>query len=136
MPIEVHAVSQEDYRAWVAGKQEAAAALLASADREWSKEELMERGKTVYDTTCVACHQSNGQGMPPVFPSIVGSPIATGPVGPHLDLVINGVPGSAMQAFGLQLNDVDIAAVTTYQRNAFGNEVGDLVQPVDVKNAR
>ena len=47
---------------------------------------------------------------------------------------INGVPGTAMQAFGAQLNDVDMAAVITYQRNAFGNNMGDAVQPIDVYN--
>ena len=34
-----------------------------------------------------------------------------------------------MAAFGAQLNDTDIAAVITYQRNAFGNDTGDVVQP-------
>lgn len=136
MPIEVHAVSQADYRAWVTERQEAAAALLASADREWSQNELMERGKKIYDTTCIACHQANGQGMPPVFPAIAGSPVATGPIDQHMELVLNGVPGSAMQAFGPQLSDVDVAAVMTYQRNAFGNDTGDLIQPSDVKDAR
>ena len=38
------------------------------------------------------------------------------------------------QAFGSQLNDVDMAAVITYQRNAFGNNMGDMVQPIDVYN--
>jgi cytochrome c oxidase subunit 2 len=37
-----------------------------------------------------------------------------------------------MQAFGGQLNDVDMAAVITYQRNAFGNNTGDVIQPSDV----
>ena len=39
-----------------------------------------------------------------------------------------------MQAFGGQLSDVDMAAVITYQRNAFGNNTGDVVQPADVAN--
>ena len=64
----------------------------------------------------------------------LGSAIATGDIGGHLNIGINGVPGTAMQAFGGQLNDVDLAAVITYQRNAFGNNMGDLVQPIDVFN--
>ena len=40
--------------------------------------------------------------------------------------------GKAMQAFGAQLTDVEMAAVITYQRNAFGNNTGDVVQPSDV----
>jgi cytochrome c oxidase subunit 2 len=39
-----------------------------------------------------------------------------------------------MQAFGQQINDIEMAAVVTYQRNAFGNNMGDKVQPVDVYN--
>ena len=42
-----------------------------------------------------------------------------------------------MQAFGKQLSDVDIAAVITYTRNAWGNKAADdLVQPAEVKAAR
>ena len=47
-------------------------------------------------------------------------------------MVVNGVPGSAMQAFGGQLNEVDLAAVVTYQRNGFGNNMGDMLQPIDI----
>ena len=41
---------------------------------------------------------------------------------------MNGKPGTAMQAFAGQLNDVDLAAVVSYERNAFGNNTGDVVQ--------
>ena len=41
-----------------------------------------------------------------------------------------------MVAFGKQLSDTDIAAVITYERNAWGNKTGDLVQPAEVKAAR
>jgi cytochrome c oxidase subunit 2 len=37
-----------------------------------------------------------------------------------------------MQAFAAQLNPAEIAAVVTYERNAWGNDVGDLVQPREV----
>jgi len=46
------------------------------------------------------------------------------------------VSGTAMQAFGAQLSAVDMAAVLTYQRNAFGNNTGDVVQPGDVTGAK
>ena len=74
----------------------------------------------------------NGEGG--VGKAIAGSPIATGDLATHMDVVIHGVPGTAMQAFGGQLNDVDMAAVLTYQRSAFGNNMGDKVQPIDVFN--
>ena len=69
-------------------------------------------------------------------PGLAGSPVANGPMDAHLKLVLNGKPGTAMAAFGPQLSDSDIAAVLTYQRNAFGNTPGDLIQPKAVQAAR
>jgi cytochrome c oxidase subunit 2 len=94
----------------------------------------MSEGETVYGTYCVACHTANGQGVPPVYPAIAGSTVALGSKNDHLDLVVNGVPGSAMLAFGKQLDPAQLAAVVHYQRHAFGNNVGDLTQPEDVIN--
>lgn len=136
MPIVVEVKPQPEYDEWVVDQKAALEAAAASGDREWTMAELMERGETVYMRVCVACHQANGQGIPPAFPAIAGGAIATGPIEGHLEQAMNGVPGTAMQAFAAQLNDVDMAAVVTYQRNAFGNEMGDLVQPADVKAAR
>ena len=88
----------------------------------------------MYDVNCLACHGAAGEGG--VGKPIAGSAIATGELAVHLGIGINGVPGTAMQAFGSQLNDVDMAAVITYQRNAFGNNMGDMVQPIDVYNRK
>ena len=66
------------------------------------------------------------------FPALKGSKIATGPVADHLNIVLNGKQGTAMQAFGAQLNEVDLAAVISYERNAWGNNTGDVIQPIDV----
>jgi cytochrome c oxidase subunit 2 len=136
MPIVVDVVSEADYVAWVAGKQESAAAAEASSNKTWTMAELMDHGKTVYATSCLACHQGGGEGLPPMFPALKGSAIATGDVSKHIDIVVNGKPGTAMQAFGPQLNDADLAALVTYERNAWGNDTGDLVQPADIKAAR
>ena len=99
-------------------------------------DELMAKGETAYNSHCAACHQANGEGIPGVFPAIAGSAIATGDVAKHIDIGINGVTGTAMQAFGEQLSAVDLAAVITYQRNAFGNDTGDMVQPADITAAK
>jgi cytochrome c oxidase subunit 2 len=132
MPIVVNVVSKEEYGQWFAAKQADAAEIKELMAQNFSLEELMERGKTVYDRSCLACHGANGEGG--VGLPIAGSPVATGELNNHLEIGINGVPGTAMQAFGGQLNDVDMAAVITYQRNAFNNNMGDLVQPIDVFN--
>ncbi len=136
MPIVVDARSQSDYDDWVTAELAAAEAAANSADREWAMDELMERGEGVYATYCVACHQGNGQGIPGVFPSLVATPMALEDLEGHIDVVMNGKPGTAMQAFSTQLNDADLAAVITWERNAWGNDTGDVVQPATIKNLR
>jgi len=136
MPIVVKAVPEEEYVKWVAAKQSAAAAALASADREWTKDELMTRGAEVYATSCAACHQAEGQGVPGAFPPLAGGAIANGAdAGAHIDIVLNGKEGTAMAAYAGLLNDADLAAVITYERNSWGN-AASVVQPAAVKAAR
>jgi cytochrome c oxidase subunit 2 len=132
MPIVVNVVSRAEYGEWMALKQAEAAEVEALMAQSFTLDELATRGKAVYDRACLACHGANGEGG--LGNAIAGSPIATGKMDAHLGATVNGVPGTAMQAFGGQLNDVDMAAVVTYQRNAFGNNMGDMVQPVDVYN--
>lgn len=134
MPIVIHAVSKEEYAAWVEEKKAEQAAAAAGGDREWTMDELMAKGKEVYSANCVSCHMGEGQGVPGLFPALAGSPIATGPAEEHINRVLNGK--NLMPVFKSQLNDVDIAAVITYERNSFGNDTGDMVQPSDVKAAR
>lgn len=136
MPIVVEAVSKEDYRAWVADQQAAAQAASAGADKQWSKDDLIAEGKEVYARACGGCHGPTGAGIPGVFPAITGSPIATGDVDAHIDIVMHGKTGTAMQAFAAQLNDVEMASVITFERNALGNATGDLVQPSTIKAKR
>ncbi|MEI9914509.1 MAG: cytochrome c [Methylovirgula sp.] len=47
-----------------------------------------------------------------------------------------GYSGTPMPGFGTQLSDADVAALVTYERNSFGNQTGDVVQPSAVKAAR
>ena len=136
MPIVVVAKNEADYGKWMSAQKTASDAVAAAAEREWEISELLERGEKVYSGTCAACHQANGEGIPGAFPAIKDSAVATGPAGDHLALVMHGKAGTAMTAFAGQLSDVDLAAVVTYQRNAWGNNVGDLIQPAEVKAAR
>jgi len=136
MPIVVVVKSEADYQQWVTEQKSQMAAASAGADRDWAMAELMERGEKVYASSCAACHQANGAGVPGAFPALKGSAIATGPKAAHIDIVMHGKPGTAMGAFANQLNDVDLAAVITYERNAWDNNTGDLVQPSEIKAAR
>jgi len=117
-----------------ASAKQAAAEAEASLTQTLSLEELKTQGEQIYMARCAACHQPNGGGLPGVFPSLNGSPIATGPVANHLEIVINGKAGTAMQAFGKQLTAQEIAAVITFERNAWDNHTGDAVQAADVSN--
>lgn len=132
MPIVVHAVPQDEYDAWYASRQEQAAATQAMASSSISREEAMEDGAAIYNRTCVACHQAGGAGLAPAFPALAGSSVVNGDLTDNIELVVNGVPGTAMAAYGRQLNPVELASILTYIRNSFGNSTGDLVQPADV----
>ncbi|MHC8359093.1 cytochrome c oxidase subunit II [Pseudomonas sp. LS2P72] len=132
MPIVVEVKEKADYEKWLAERKAEALQLKELSSKEWTLDELKERGDKVYQTTCVACHQAEGQGLPPMFPALKGSKIATGPIKDHLNIVFHGKPGTSMAAFGKQLSEVDIAAVVTYERNAWGNNKGDMVTPKEV----
>lgn len=130
MPIVVEVKPLEDYQAWLAGRKQqvakAAAAATAAAGKSYSGEELKARGERVYTASCAACHQTDGRGVPGVFPALAGSKVVKGPVEQHLAIVFHGRPGTSMVAFGAQLSDLDLAAVVTYERLAWGNGAGPV----------
>nr|WP_081475666.1 cytochrome c oxidase subunit II [Microbulbifer agarilyticus] len=135
MPIVVKAVPEDEYHSWLNDRAAAAARIKELTNKTFTFDELYARGEEIYKSACVACHQAKGEGIPGTFPAIAGSKIATGPMDAHMSMVVDGSPSNpAMQAFGAQLSEVDLAAVITYQRSAFGNNMGDTVQPIDVLN--
>ena len=131
MPIVVVVKTEADYQQWVAeqkGKQEANK---VDASKPLTTDELMVKGKEVYAANCAACHLAEGEGVAGAFPAIKGSKVALGPLADHVKLVLHGK--ATMPAFKDQINDVETAAVVTYQRNAFGNNKGDSIQPADIQ---
>lgn len=136
MPIVVDVVSEEKYNTWVEEQKTRMAAEADDPSKVWTMAELMARGESVYAQNCSACHQPNGKGLPPAFPALDGSKIATGAKEGHLSIVLDGKAGTSMAAYKKQLSDAEIAAVVTYERNAWGNKVGDMVQPAEVKALR
>lgn len=140
MPIVVDVRSEQDYELWVneqkIAKAQAAAAEAQSLNASMSMDELMSLGETIYTAHCAACHQPNGLGLPPAFPALKGSAMATtGPVSEHINIVFNGRAGTGMQGYGKQLSLKEIAAVVTYERNAWDNNTGDAVQASEVNAA-
>ncbi len=134
MPVVVEVKEEAEYNEWLAGKKAEVAEYASTIGKEWTFDELMVRGEEVYERSCAACHQSDGNGIPGVFPALKDSPIALGAKEGHIAVLIDGVAGTSMQSFADQLSEVDIAAVVHYERNAWGNDVGDVTQPIDVLN--
>ena len=135
MPVVVKVVEKDEYNEWVLAKKEEAIKLAELTEKEWSLGELTERGEGVYQKNCVACHQMNGEGLPPIFPALAGSDIVMFDKDRNVEILMEGVQGAAMQSFANQLSEVDMAAVITYTRQAWGNaENGDgvYVVPSDI----
>ena len=135
MPVVVKVVEKDEYNEWVLAKKEEAIKLAELTEKEWSLAELSERGEGVYQKNCVACHQMNGEGLPPIFPALAGSDIVMFNKDRNVEILMEGVQGAAMQSFANQLSEVDMAAVITYTRQAWGNaENGDgvYVVPSDI----
>uniref|UniRef100_UPI00058C2956 cytochrome c oxidase subunit II n=1 Tax=Aliiglaciecola lipolytica TaxID=477689 RepID=UPI00058C2956 len=136
MPIVVIAKEPAEYQAWVNEQEDIQRKAKEEEQRllamNMTMEELMVTGEQVYLRACAACHQPNGQGLPGVFPALVGSDMVLNDMTAHLDVVINGKAGTAMQAFAKQLTMSELAAVITYERNAWGNDTGDMVQAKDI----
>ena len=135
MPVVVKVVEKDEYNDWVLSKKEEAIKLAELTEKEWSLAELTQRGEGVYQKNCVACHQMNGEGLPPIFPALAGSDIVMFDKDRNVEILMEGVQGAAMQSFANQLSEVDMAAVITYTRQAWGNaENGDgaYVVPSDI----
>jgi cytochrome c oxidase subunit 2 len=136
MPIVVEVKSAEDYAKWVKQEKSTMAAATEDPNKTWTKEELIAKGKDVFTTTCVACHQANGMGIPGTFPALNGdTKFVLAPMKGQILTELNGHPGTAMPAFRDQLSDTQLAAVITYTRNAWDNAgkgPDPVVQPKDV----
>ena len=152
MPIVVEVKTEEEYKQWVAAqkggvvkteaaasapapapapaKEEAKSAAAAPASNA-ARDELVAKGKEVYGAHCASCHQPGGEGIPGTFPAITNSPVVNGPILAHVHTVQDG-KGKIMPAFENILKPAEIAAVVTYQRNALGNSVGDMIQPSEI----
>ena len=139
MPIVVKVVSEADFAKWSEEQQKLLAAAADDPNKEWTQAELVSRGEKVYAANCVSCHQGSGKGVQGAFPALEGSKVVMGPKAEQITVLLKGRQGSAMQSFASQLNDVEIAAVITYTRNAWDNAgkgQEPVVSPADIKSAR
>ena len=91
----------------------------------------MRAGAAIYADLCSSCHTPNGAGVPMLFPRLAGSPAVQSTDPASIIRVIlrggdsvatTGAPtGPQMPSFAWDLNDAQIAAVSTFVRNAWGN---------------
>ncbi len=106
-------------------------------------------GQEIYfrEGHCVTCHQPNGQGLDPAFPSIAQSPYVTEDPERLIKLTLYGLMGPLevngkkydgavpMTPFGGMLQDEEVAAVLTFVRNSFGNKA-DPIPVAAIKKVR
>ncbi|OFZ19848.1 MAG: hypothetical protein A2X94_13095 [Bdellovibrionales bacterium GWB1_55_8] len=105
----------------------------------------MDRGKNVFVSTCVSCHQTNGEGVPDQYPPLAGSSVVTGDSKKLVQIILHGLNGplviggkrydGSMPAWAGTLDDAQVADVSTYIRKSWGNK-GDEVTPDQVKAIR
>ena len=135
MPIVVKAVEQDEYDLWIKEKQSAAIALAELTEKDWTAEELVARGESLYITNCVACHGPSGAGVTGIFPALAGSDIVLNNKARQIEILMEGVQGAAMASYAEKLAEVDMAAVITYTRRSWGNAEkgdGEIVVPKDI----
>ncbi|NIE67842.1 cytochrome c oxidase subunit II [Burkholderia sp. Ax-1719] len=133
MPVVVEVLSDDDYAKWVQTQKAKMAAANDDPNKTYTMAELRERGEKVYASNCAVCHQPTGKGAG-AFPALDGSKVANGPIAEHVSIVLKGK--AAMPSWAPTLNDVEIASVITFERNAWGNHTGDILQPRQVADAR
>jgi len=115
----------------------------AAPEKELSLNERMLAGRQIFNQTCFACHQANGQGIPGVFPPLAQSDYLLEDIDRAIGVVIHGQQGEIVvndkkynQVMPAQnLNDEEIANVLSYVLNSWGNE-HDMVTPSRVRNVR
>jgi mono/diheme cytochrome c family protein len=109
-----------------------------------TQKELFEKGRTVYSTICIACHQPNGNGLAGLAPSLVGSEWVNGPEDQPIRIVLQGLTGAidvGGQKWQLEMpglphfSDQEVAAVLTYIRREWEND-GEAVTPEQVADVR
>jgi mono/diheme cytochrome c family protein len=105
----------------------------------------LKAGQAVYARLCVACHEADGSGAPRIYPPLPANALLQA-INPSstLRIILDGAhtvttpraPNTGeMPAYARQLSDEQIAAVTNYIRNSWGN-AAPLVTPAQVAKAR
>lgn len=99
--------------------------------------EQVKAGEALFAGTCSTCHQANGQGMEGVFPPLAKSDyIAADPKrvpnailhGLQGPVTVNGKDYNSVMPPMTQLTDDEVANISTYVLNSFGNPGGSITK--------
>jgi mono/diheme cytochrome c family protein len=118
--------------------------------QEFDLKASIERGKPLYMTTCIACHQPTGMGLPGAFPPLAGSDYVTGSSRRLVAILLKGLQGpltvkgvtynNIMLALEMQFpiykDDSKLADVANYVRNNFGHTSTETITPALVAEVR
>jgi mono/diheme cytochrome c family protein len=128
----------QDNKAGIIAEQEPRAS-------EPADEEYQDRGRKVYDRVCLVCHQSDGSGVPMMYPPIIESEYISGNTDSLILLILEGMSGpvvikgeeynSIMPPYKDILDDQEIADLINYLRTSFGNS-GEMIKPGQVAAIR
>ncbi|MFN2377759.1 MAG: copper-containing nitrite reductase [Candidatus Binatia bacterium] len=111
--------------------------------RVLTKGERISEGERVFNRTCMACHQSNGQGLPAIFPPLAEADYLMADRERAIHIVIKGLQGE-IEVNGKKYNQVmtpqnladdEIASVLTFVMNSWGNEA-EMITPDEVARVR
>jgi mono/diheme cytochrome c family protein len=103
-------------------------------------ERKIESGKKTFISKCSSCHQSNGQGLPNMFPPLAGSEWVNSDPGLISKIILKGLKGKIVvkgetwgtvptqQMAAVDINDREIANVVTYVRQAWGNSASEVTE--------
>jgi mono/diheme cytochrome c family protein len=108
-------------------------------------ETSMKAGQAIYAHACIACHEGDGSGAPRIYPPLPGNPLLqSADPASTLRIILDGAQSvttprapnkGSMPAYAKELSDQQIADVTNYIRNSWGN-AGSAVTAEQVGNAR
>ena len=113
-----------------------------SADNETVS---LDRGRKIYAQYCLQCHLDSGEGMKGRFPPLAGSEWVEMDSSVAIRIILHGLQGdievrgqtysNVMAPWAGLLNDAEIASVTSYIRNSWGNNFS-MVSVSEVKAIR
>ena len=141
LPV-VQALPASEFAAWlqanapapIEGNSAAASPEPRSSHAGQDFDTMITQGRMLHVRNCAGCHQASGLGLRAAgFPPLAGTEVSKDE---HIRVALHGRRGSAMAAFGKDLGDAELAAIVTYQRNAWGNDTGDVVVPAEIAAAR